>query len=435
VPEGSFFARPALLLAGFAAVTVPWLVALVVALRGHVALLSGFVGQIDPSGYFYGMSWPGVDHLRLLAILAAAPIAVVVLATLHFCGRFAIGIVVGAIGGLVIAGIALSPPAARDPLLAAKWLLASIGAAWTTLRDTGPHPTDDLVLYLPTFAFWPAFALLVLHWRRAMHASDPPTAHGKPWRLALTRVSVDVHRLWFLSAGAALLLTQYPRMGYGHIVWSGGMLYAVGSDLLHRLARTLYGGVAQLGHSPVARAALGVSFALLPAAAAAPYLQERIDRLVDVYASLQAPPASDAALVPLAMPDGDHIVWAPAGEVRPIQQVVDTLRANTAPGEPIFAYPALPGFYYLADRPNATRFNHLFAGMASPDDELEMVQQLEQVRYVVWDEMDVYNWVRPEDNAPVMAYLAANFREKTVVWPYAILSRDGTGPPRPRPSA
>ena len=39
------------------------------------------------------------------------------------------------------------------------------------------------------------------------------------------------------------------------------------------------------------------------------------------------------------------------------------------------------------------------------------------------------------DLQAVMAYLSANFRESKVIWPYTILSRDGTGPPRPGPAA
>jgi hypothetical protein len=125
-------------------------------------------------------------------------------------------------------------------------------------------------------------------------------------------------------------------------------------------------------------------------------------------------------------------VWARADVVRPTQAVVDFLQAHTAPGEPIFAYPVIPGIYFLADRPNATRFNHLFPGMASPADLQEVVRQLEQVRYVVWDDANAPSWVNPGDNAPVMEYLRGHFREAAVIGPYAVLARDGSGPPRPK---
>ena len=137
--------------------------------------------------------------------------------------------------------------------------------------------------------------------------------------------------------------------------------------------------------------------------------------------------------MPISLSDGGHElhVWGVADEVRPVLGVVELLRRHTEPGEPVFVYPAVPGIYYLADRPNATRFNHLFAGMASPADQEEMVSQLERVRWVVWDEADVYNWVRPGDNAPVMRYLHEHFRTAQRIGPYVVLSRDGDGEPRP----
>ena len=109
--------------------------------------------------------------------------------------------------------------------------------------------------------------------------------------------------------------------------------------------------------------------------------------------------------------------------------MVDFLRQNTAPDEPIFTYPAIPGFYFLADRPNATRFNHLFRGMASQSDQEEMVAQLEAVRYVVWDNRGAQTWARPGDNARLTEYIHAHFRVERVLGIYTILSRHAARPP------
>jgi len=107
---------------------------------------------------------------------------------------------------------------------------------------------------------------------------------------------------------------------------------------------------------------------------------------------------------------------------------VDLLQEKTAPGEPIFTYPAIPGFYFLSDRPNATPFNHLFPGMASPSDQRDIVRQLEQVRYVVWDDGGAHYWVNPGDNAPITEYIRTHFRVERFIGPYAVLSRDAQGP-------
>ena len=80
-----------------------------------------------------------------------------------------------------------------------------------------------LFLYLPTLAFWAAFAKLLLTLRK-----EQTTLTG---RTAL--------RLWYLTAGSALLLNQYPRMDAAHMVWSGGVLLVVGADLLHAWYQSL----------------------------------------------------------------------------------------------------------------------------------------------------------------------------------------------------
>ena len=91
----------------------------------------------------------------------------------------------------------------------------------------------------------------------------------------------------------------------------------------------------------------------------------------------------------------------------------------------------LPGhsrLLFLADRPNATRFNHLFRGMASRKDQEEMVTQLDPVRYVVWDDSGAHSWVGPGDNARLTEYIQANFRVERVLGIYTILSRHAEGP-------
>jgi hypothetical protein len=121
----------------------------------------------------------------------------------------------------------------------------------------------------------------------------------------------------------------------------------------------------------------------------------------------------------------------PDDDARDIEEVVDLLQAKTAPGEPIFTYPAIPGFVYLADRPAATRFLHLFPGMANASDQEEIVRQLEQVRYVVWDDGGAHYWVQPGDNASVTEYVRTNFRVERFIGPYAVLARDAAGPQLP----
>jgi hypothetical protein len=157
--DAGFLARPLLLLAGFAVVTLPWLALLVKALDGRLELLSGFVGNIDPSGYYYGMEAPQAAHLALVGALLLAPLIVAALGRIGFWGAPLAALGVGVGGGLLVAGMAY-PGAETDPAAAVRWLLAAAGAWWSAFREASPHPTDDLVLWLPALAFWPALALL-----------------------------------------------------------------------------------------------------------------------------------------------------------------------------------------------------------------------------------------------------------------------------------
>jgi hypothetical protein len=218
-----------------------------------------------------------------------------------------------------------------------------------------------------------------------------------------------------------------------HLLWSAGVLFVVGADVLwtaYRRLRSL-GGVRW--HTTGGQAALFLSLTLVPVTAALPHVWWRVDTwswLVPASAEAEhaATNAARAHLQPLDLPGTQEHLWVPAEQAGPIQEVVDMLQASTAPGEPIFTYPAIPGFYYLADRPNATRFNHLVPGMAAPADQEDMVRQLATVRYVVWDDGGAHYWVQPGDNAPVTEYIRTHFRVERFIGPWAVLSRDAAGP-------
>ncbi len=70
-----------------------------------------------------------------------------------------------------------------------------------------------------------------------------------------------------------------------------------------------------------------------------------------------------------------------------IAQTIAYLQAVTGPEEPIFVYPYAPYFYYLADRPNPTRYNICipgYQGKAAIDEVIDRLQT-SRVSYVVLD--------------------------------------------------
>jgi hypothetical protein len=413
--EVSFYTRPLLMVFGFIAVTLPWLVLLIFALEGQFGLLNGFVGDMDLTHYVVPMAPPGMTNLVLLVAALLPPLLLVVRQTSPLWKRrnATLGLCVCA---ALLAVYVIRSASVRSVKAVDQGVWGAAGPAWSPYAGTGGENSGLLFLYLPTLAFWAAFAKLVLTLTKK--ESTPTTE--------------TVLRLWYLTAGSALLLNQYPRMDTPHMVWSGGMLLVVGADLLHGWYQFLLRRLPttrRVGYRSVVR----LSVVLVPLVAAIPQASDRIHGLYVFLMSQASEVSFRPGVLPRYVqltPPGEHAsVWAPAEQARPIQEVVSFLRQHTAPGEPIFAYPAIPGFYFLADRPNATRFNHLFRGLASPRDQEEMIGQLEAVRYIVWDAGGAHSWVSPRDNARLTEYILANFRLKRAAGIYTILSRGTSGPP------
>ncbi len=345
-----FLARPLLVLAGFGAVTLPWLVALIVALDWRIDLLGGFVGQIDPTGYYFGMKPYSTEHARLVGAALLPALIVFAVARAGLWGwRGASAVLALLLLGSAAAMSATGHEAGQEPWSHLGWIqgrLLAIGSVWQDYGRT-TRPTDDLILYLPVLAFWAALA----SWLLGGHQGRDGTV-----------------RLWYIAAGSAFFLNQYPRMDTIHLLWSAGPLLVAGADVLYRLYRGAIAGAPALRRYQSARRALAVAIVAIPLIACLPHFYWRMlswsalspAQGGEVHA---AGTRAQERLAPLDLPHGGR-VWMREAEAEPVQEVVDLLMARTAPGEPVFTYPAIPGFAYLADRPAATRYLHLFPGMA-----------------------------------------------------------------------
>ncbi len=101
------------------------------------------------------------------------------------------------------------------------------------------------------------------------------------------------------------------------------------------------------------------------------------------------------------------------------------IAANTVPGEPIFVYPTSPLMYVLANRPNPTRFAHLYPGAASPTELDTVIATLDKtpVNLVVVSESELEYWGPPGQNARLETYLVANYDEIAQSGEYRLLHR------------
>ena len=103
--------------------------------------------------------------------------------------------------------------------------------------------------------------------------------------------------------------------------------------------------------------------------------------------------------------------------VRSVDDVVALVRGETRSGEPVFVLPDLPGFYFLAGRPNPTRVDWLLPQELSRAEIRRAVNDLERrpPRLVIVTDHDIFQH-GPSRLRPILAYLGRR---------YVLAHRDG----------
>ena len=207
---------------------------------------------------------------------------------------------------------------------------------------------------------------------------------------------------------------MYPRSDTLHVMFAGPPLFVVGAWALYRI----WGGlVGEAGWAP--RAAVFAALLIVPAAAVAPHAYWRYVTIVHADPRSPTPPP----YVPLGLERAP--VLAPRHLADSVRGAVELVRADTPPGASFFAYPAVPLFNFLADRPNPTRFDHFFPGALTPDEMVEVLDHLERARprYVLWDHGGVVHWKTEPVNRPLSDYIWRCYEQVASFPPYLILER------------
>jgi hypothetical protein len=209
----------------------------------------------------------------------------------------------------------------------------------------------------------------------------------------LGRREADGRLRWYLFAGSALFLTQYPRMDALHLAWSAPLLLVSGAVTLDRL-RPMLAGLVLLG-----------AFALT-----APTITSRL-------AAIEQPG------VPIQDVRYAAGIEVPEPTRTDLEGIVAEIQARTRQNEPIFVYPTSPLLYVLTDRPNPTRFDHLNPGAADAPQIEQVIGDLEasSVRLVVVSDFWEAAWGAPGANAVLEAWLASHFTEVARYGAYRVL--------------
>jgi hypothetical protein len=206
--------------------------------------------------------------------------------------------------------------------------------------------------------------------------------------LWLVRRSADPRVRWYLVAGSALLLTEFPRMDALHLAWSAPLLLVPGVAALSRM-RAVFAGIALAG----------------AVALVSPTVTSRL-----AYVA-----------APRALIDG---LDAPSQTAADLDALVADVQQRTSPGQPIFVYPTSPLVYVLTERRNPTRFDHLNPGAATPAEIDATIANLSAAapRLVVVSDYWRTGWGPPGANAPLEAWLAGTFSvEVARHGPYRVL--------------
>jgi hypothetical protein len=213
------------------------------------------------------------------------------------------------------------------------------------------------------------------------------------WLLLQRRVDPRVR--WYLLSGCFVFLTQYPRFDTLHLAWSTPLLLVVASAALDRL------------RAPFVLGALAALTAL-----AAPGLQWRAQLLGQPTVAISGLGAADGVRVP-------------SETYAELLAITQELQQRTVASEAIFVHPSSPLLYVLADRPNATRFDHLYPGAANADQIAQLIATLEHdnVRVVVISAFWRDVWGAPLTNAELETWLQSNFYEEVRFGAYQLFAR------------
>jgi hypothetical protein len=363
---------------GFACVTIPWVFALGIALDGRLDRLGGFVGSVEQAGLFAPMHLPNsTDLAAVLAFTLAAVAALRIVAD----RRWPIAIAAGC-STLILVGFTTGfDQSLVRGLVGRPWQLGS-----------------GLPTLLPSFAFW-----------AGLWVARRPILRTSEWQLR-----------WYLTAGAFAFLTEYPINDLAHLAWSAGVLLVVGCIVLDRLHNWL---AVRWRLTTASRVLLLVTLLLVPAFAALSVLSWRLHGVlrrdaITGLVRLHNFERSDS--VPAL--DG---LWVPSEQVQEVAELRNTLQSTTLPDEPIFVYPTAPLIYVVAERPNPTRYEHLYPGTVPTTELIRVVDSLQEsgVRTVVVSSHSLLNGQAVAGGGIVDDYLRTHFREVWRSGEYGILQR------------
>jgi hypothetical protein len=369
--------------ASFVVVTLAWIVPLTLALGIREMPWGLFVGNVNQGALVLPLDLPSPAARWVLPLAIWAPLLVAALSRSRgwLSKRL---LAVAAV--LTLAALALPTGLPPDEGL---------------VEDPGLYPwlsyveaeLGTLFNYLPALGGWAGVAMLV--YATIKQIPSRPLA-------------------WYLVAGGLTSLSLYPRVDAIHAMFAGPALLVIGAWGLAIVHRKL-----TRDSNLALKVGVYASLMILPLVAVLPHVYWRFVTIVhaDPRAAVP-PPYIDLGLqrAPVRVPEFIAVS---------VRGAVEYLQDRTPPGEPLFVYPVDPLFYFLADRPNPTRFNHFIAGALTPSDLDDVIRDLDRTkpRFVLWDHGGATYFKSDLTNRVLSDYIWGCYAQVANFTPYLILER------------
>ena len=310
----------------------------------------------------------------------------------------------GVSAGIAVAALLATRLRHRGLVAAAVLCMAAFAACAVLLTGEPGQPAWLVLLQAPGRAAigWPALlpvaCILAGAWQSLR--GRPTTA---TWRLR-----------WLTVAGALTFLIQYPRMDDVHLVWSAGIPLATGAVVLGLLYTRLADRWAVGSFGQVALCAVLI---VTPLVTVLPGLDERLRDYIRPSAAGPRLATGQLTTIEADLPQIGGLTVTSQQDAT-LVATIRFVRANTTPGEPILVYPSSPLIYVAADRPNPTRFAHLYSGIASAEQIQQIITALQQqaVRMIIVSDAELAYWGPPGVNRVSRSLYRAELSRCRAVW-------------------
>lgn len=222
---------------------------------------------------------------------------------------------------------------------------------------------DNLAAYLCLLALAVGLAVAWRHGRGALWDDDPPPEAF----------------LCVLWGAECMMLLYYPRMDYAHLFEAVPLLYVVGIGLLGRFRSSV---VHAFGNTRTVTVGFNLACVLLigfiAATKSAPKVYSRVMLARTANGFRLAPTPAEWLRFDRAQLYVPIYLARQRLQVEAFRELITHLQQTTPPGEPVFAFPALPMVYFLSGRDNPTRHDYFLGDNVSFREQMEVVRTLEQ---------------------------------------------------------